>query len=96
VLVALRSDRPLMPYRRHITIRRQSGGALCTFRLHANCPSPACTISLGIGPIIPACGPPPGLKGLEAGRCIPLGHGGLLRNSQIEYVTCWLVLAVAW
>ena len=35
LLVALRSDRPLMPYRRRITIRRQSGGGgLCIFRGH--------------------------------------------------------------
>ena len=34
VLVALRSDRPLMPYRRRVTIRRQSGGGLGSFRGH--------------------------------------------------------------
>ena len=33
-LVARRSDRPLMPYRRRITIRRQSGGGHCSFRGH--------------------------------------------------------------
>ncbi len=44
---------PLMPHRRRITIRRQSGGGLCTFRLHAERPiSPTWTISLGIGPIM--------------------------------------------
>ena len=31
VFVALRSDRPLMPYRRRITIRRQSGGGPLQF-----------------------------------------------------------------
>ncbi len=36
VLVVLRSDRALMPYRRRITIRRQSGGGLRTFRLDAD------------------------------------------------------------
>jgi hypothetical protein len=32
----------------------------------------------------------------EAVRCIPLGHESSPRNSQVEYVTCRLVLAVAW
>jgi hypothetical protein len=34
VLLALRPDRPLMPYRRRITMRWQSGGGHCTFRVH--------------------------------------------------------------
>jgi hypothetical protein len=34
VLVVLRPDRALMPYRRRITIWRQSGGGLCSFPGH--------------------------------------------------------------
>jgi hypothetical protein len=34
VLVALRKHRSLMPQRRRITIRRQSGGGICTFHDH--------------------------------------------------------------
>jgi hypothetical protein len=34
VFVVLRLHRPLMPYGRRMTVRRQSGGGLCSFRGH--------------------------------------------------------------
>ena len=43
VFVALRSDRALMPYRRRMTIRRQSGGGLCSFRGHRGPGGHPCT-----------------------------------------------------
>jgi hypothetical protein len=58
VLVVLRVQPPLTPYRRRITIRRQSGGGLCSFRGHPGpggyClagqlrrfPSTRCTVSV--------------------------------------------------
>src|SRR5438046_2400787 len=55
MLIVLRSQPPLTPYRRRITIRRQSGGGLCTFPGHVGVDQVVAPNLGGMSPLETGC-----------------------------------------